>query len=105
MLGRGTRLCPDLFAPGEHKQFFYLFDYCQNLEFFSENPDSADAPLNESLGTRLFKARLAVISELDGKLAEGRRAAQSLASYDDRPDDMQFRNELAISLHQNVAAT
>lgn len=103
MLGRGTRLCPNLFAPGEHKQFFYLFDYCQNLEFFSENPDSVDAPLNESLGTRLFKARLAVISELDGKLAEGHRAAQSLASYDDRPDDMQFRGELATSLHPKTS--
>ncbi len=31
MLGRGTRLCPDLFGLGENKQFFYLFDYCQNL--------------------------------------------------------------------------
>ena len=37
MVGRGTRLCPDLFGPGQHKQFFYLFDYCQNLEYFSQN--------------------------------------------------------------------
>ena len=35
MVGRGTRLCPDLFEPEQDKQFFYLFDYCQNLEFFS----------------------------------------------------------------------
>src|SRR5262245_39248077 len=34
MLGRGTRLCPDLFGPGEHKEFFYIFDYCQNLDYF-----------------------------------------------------------------------
>jgi type I restriction enzyme R subunit len=59
MLGRGTRLCPDLFAPGEHKQFFYLFDYCQNLEFFSQNPDLVEGSAGEALGTRLFKARLA----------------------------------------------
>ena len=39
MVGRGTRLCPDLFGPGKDKEFFYLFDYCQNLEFFSQNPD------------------------------------------------------------------
>ena len=37
MVGRGTRLCPDLFGPGQDKEFFYLFDYCQNLEFFSQN--------------------------------------------------------------------
>ena len=22
MIGRGTRLCPDLFGPGQHKEFF-----------------------------------------------------------------------------------
>ena len=37
MVGRGTRLCPDLFGPGKDKEFFYIFDYCQNLEFFSQN--------------------------------------------------------------------
>ena len=29
MVGRGTRLCPDLFGPGQDKELFYLFDYCQ----------------------------------------------------------------------------
>ena len=24
MVGRGTRLSPDLFGPGQHKEFFYL---------------------------------------------------------------------------------
>jgi type I restriction enzyme R subunit len=36
MLGRGTRLCPDLFGPGRHKALFCVFDYCQNLEYFSQ---------------------------------------------------------------------
>ena len=26
MIGRGTRLCPDLFGPGQDKEFFYIFD-------------------------------------------------------------------------------
>ena len=39
MIGRGTRLCPDLFGPGQDKEFFYVFDFCQNLEFFNQNPD------------------------------------------------------------------
>jgi type I site-specific restriction endonuclease len=26
-----------LFSPGAHKEFFYIFDYCQNLEFFSQD--------------------------------------------------------------------
>jgi type I restriction enzyme, R subunit len=34
MVGRGTRLRPNLFAPGKKQEFFYIFDYCQNLEYF-----------------------------------------------------------------------
>ncbi|MDQ6739176.1 MAG: hypothetical protein M3021_02075 [Actinomycetota bacterium] len=34
MVGRGTRLCPDLFGPGENKQDFFIFDLCGNVEFF-----------------------------------------------------------------------
>jgi len=78
MLGRGTRLCPDLFAPGEHKQFFYLFDYCQNLEFFSQNPEHSDGSASEPLGVRLFKARLQLIGELDGRKESGDNAEQQV---------------------------
>ncbi len=35
MIGRGTRLWPDLFGPGQPKQFLSVFDFCQNLEFFN----------------------------------------------------------------------
>ena len=38
MIGRGTRLCPDLFGPGEDKQDFRVFDFCFNFDFFRENP-------------------------------------------------------------------
>ncbi|MFN0300786.1 MAG: DEAD/DEAH box helicase family protein [Burkholderiales bacterium] len=75
MVGRGTRLCPDLFAPGKHKEFFYLFDYCQNLEYFSQNPETTDGALGASLGKRLFNARLELIGELDEKLASTNRYA------------------------------
>ncbi len=68
MLGRGTRLCPDLFEPGKHKEFFCVFDYCQNLEYFSQNIAATEGALGESLGKRLFKARLELIGELDDRL-------------------------------------
>ena len=58
MLGRGTRLCKDLFGPGNDKKEFFLFDFCQNLEYFSQNPETTDGAAGESLGKRLFKARL-----------------------------------------------
>ncbi len=69
MVGRGTRLCPNLFGPDKHKEFFYIFDYCQNLEFFSQNPEASEGNAGESLGKRLFNARLELISALDNKLA------------------------------------
>ena len=33
MIGRGTRLCPEL-IDGENKNMFYIFDFCGNFEFF-----------------------------------------------------------------------
>jgi type I restriction enzyme R subunit len=65
MMGRGTRLCPDLFGPGEDKSFFYLFDYCQNLEFFNQNPDVTDGSRAPSLSTQLFTSRLDLLATLD----------------------------------------
>lgn len=70
MLGRGTRLCENLFGPGEDKKNFYVFDFCQNLEYFSQNPASAEGGSAESLSTRLFKARLDRIGELDKRLPQ-----------------------------------
>lgn len=65
MLGRGTRLRPDLFGPGEDKAFFYVFDYCLNLEFFNQNPIATDGAVAPSLSTRLFTSRLDLIATLD----------------------------------------
>jgi type I restriction enzyme, R subunit len=65
MIGRGTRLSPDLFGPGRDKQFFYLFDYCQNLEFFNQNPDATEGALAPSLAAQLFTGRLDLVATLD----------------------------------------
>lgn len=34
MLGRGTRLSPDLFGPGDDKTCFYCFDFYDNFRYF-----------------------------------------------------------------------
>lgn len=65
MIGRGTRLCPDLFGPGRDKQFFYVFDYCQNFEYFRENPEAANLGPVRSLSERLFALRTDLIAESD----------------------------------------
>ncbi|MFN9438885.1 MAG: DEAD/DEAH box helicase family protein [Brevundimonas sp.] len=60
MIGRGTRLSPDLFGPGRHKDQFLIFDFCQNFEFFNQNPKLADGAVGISLGQRLFAGRVAL---------------------------------------------
>lgn len=104
MLGRGTRLCPDLYGPGQDKQFFNVFDYCQNLEFFSQNPNHSDGASTEPLSKRLFKARLQLIAQLDQRMETGPRVAEVSARYGAHLSDAQLRGELAGHLHQTVAA-
>ena len=67
MLGRGTRLCPDLFGPGLDKAFFSVFDFCQNFEFFNQNPQSIEGASGVSLSERLFAARVELIAALDAR--------------------------------------
>ena len=105
MLGRGTRLCKDLFGPGEHKQNFSVFDFCQNLEFFSQNPETSDGSSSEPLGERLFKARVAMVAELDKKLKTGPHAGEGApppASVS--LTEAQVRNETAAMLREKVVA-
>lgn len=104
MIGRGTRLCPDLFGPGSDKQEFFIFDYCQNLEFFQQNPDFSDGVTTEPLGTRLFKTRLNLIAELDRKQAAAaqQQAAERTVEYGE--GEAALRQDVAGMLQQSVAA-
>ncbi|RKI74231.1 DUF4145 domain-containing protein [Corallococcus sp. AB049A] len=107
MVGRGTRLRPDLFGPGEPKRFFYVFDFCQNLEFFSQHPPTEDGAVAESLGKRLFKRRLALVGELDRRLAAEKRglaAGESEASMGYATTEAAVRADVACVLHGEVAA-
>lgn len=64
MIGRGTRLSHNLFGPGEHKNEFFIFDFCQNFEYFSQNPNVIEAPVSRSLSQRLFSARVEIASAI-----------------------------------------
>ncbi|MGV0698961.1 DEAD/DEAH box helicase family protein [Mycolicibacter sinensis] len=65
MIGRGTRLRPDLFGPGKDKQNFYVFDFCGNLEFFSQDLPGSEGSFQKSLNQRLFETRLGLITAID----------------------------------------
>lgn len=84
MVGRGTRLCPDLFGPEEDKQEFVIFDFCQNLEFFSENPNVRDSAGAMPIGERLFTTRVELIGVLQ---EEAEEHADLLASVKTRLHD------------------
>ncbi|PWE00492.1 DEAD/DEAH box helicase family protein [Marinilabilia rubra] len=60
MLGRGTRLCEDLFAPGKDKKFFNVFDLCRNFNFFKLNPDGRKPGRSESLTIKIFKTTILI---------------------------------------------
>lgn len=58
MIGRGTRLCPDIFGPGMDKKNFLVFDVCGNLEFFSAEIGEDESKSYGSLSQQIFKAKL-----------------------------------------------
>ena len=90
MIGRGTRLCPDLFGPGEDKTEFLIFDYCQNFEFFDEYPDGASTRYARPLMQQIFEAKLKV--------------AQLISQADDRTDEeIEVRDRYLEELHQVVS--
>ncbi len=57
MIGRGTRLSPDIFGDGQDKELFYIFDWGGNFKYFGENPKEGKAVKTTSLTERLFGVR------------------------------------------------
>lgn len=60
MIGRGTRLCPDLFGPGEDKTVFRIFDHWGNFERFETGYQPAEPTQSKSTLQVLFEERLAL---------------------------------------------
>lgn len=90
MIGRGTRLCPELFGPGEDKPDFRVFDFCFNFDFFRENPEGIEGSNGTPLGTRLFRARVQLLNHV-----------QANPEFD---QESTIRGSLATGLHAEVSA-
>lgn len=62
MIGRGTRLRKGIFVDADgqvrDKEFFYVFDYLGNLEYFNSQIEGTDAGGAKPLSERLFAARV-----------------------------------------------
>ena len=64
MIGRGTRLSKDIFGTGKDKEFFYIFDWCRNFEYFGKNPDGQKAKVVPSLTEKIFALRAKIAFHL-----------------------------------------
>lgn len=91
MIGRGTRLCKDLFGPDKHKEQFYIFDYCGNFEFFRENRNLVEGKIVLSVTERIFITKAKIIMTL-----------QDLR-FSDNPYQ-EFRNNLIEDLITGIKA-
>ena len=90
MIGRGTRLCLELFGPGDDKQDFRVFDFCFNFDFFRENPEGIEGYGIDPLGARLFRSRVQLLTHVQ-------------ATPDLDPDSA-LAGALTTQLHGEVAA-
>ncbi len=90
MIGRGTQLCPNVFGPRKDKEYFMIFDYCQNFEFFDTYPDGIETSVQVSLSKKLFIARLDLAMEIH-------------RLPDDQPQDtLDLKESLLSILHKKV---
>jgi type I restriction enzyme R subunit len=64
MIGRGTRLCPDLFGIDIDKEEFLIFDYCSNFEYFRVNKKGKEAKLVKTLTENIFNLKTGIVKEL-----------------------------------------
>ena len=64
MIGRGTRLSPNIFGGGKDKECFYIFDWCRNFEYFEKNPNGKITKESISLTERIFGLRAEIAFHL-----------------------------------------
>lgn len=74
MIGRGTRLCKNLFGDNKDKTEFLIFDHWGNFNFFEVEYKEEKPSESKSLQQRLFEARIG--------LATVSRETQNIASFD-----------------------
>lgn len=70
MIGRGTRLSPDIFGPGEDKRGFLIFDYFDNFGYFNTHgnwstiDDDSRGFIAHSQSYNINKRRLSIMRSL-----------------------------------------
>ena len=82
MIGRGTRLSPNLFGEGEDKTSFNIFDICSNFYYFDINVNGEPAQPTKALKERLFLKRVSLLKSMEeGEVKADIRAMVSSQVY------------------------
>lgn len=66
MVGRGTRLCENLFGPGKDKTKFLIFDHWNNFDYFAVEHDEEEQRQSKSIAQKLFESRVQFASDALG---------------------------------------
>lgn len=93
MIGRGTRLCADLYGPGLDKKSFLIFDFCNNFDFFREGLKGCEAKIKETLSEKIFNCKVNIARELQ---APEYQAEEDYAAY--RVDLTDELNQIVVGL-------
>ena len=106
MIGRGTRLSPDIFDIGQDKKEFYIFDWCGNFEFFGKHPKGKEPLPMISLTERIFGLRTDLAAVLQH--AKYQEDAFAKGFHDELKDilcqQVQTLGDTSISVRQHWAA-
>ena len=103
MVGRGTRLRPELFGPDQHKAYFNIFDFCDNFAYFKQNPREIDTPVPPSINEQIFIARLRLAQALDNEHADANTLALRADLLDMLHGQVQALNEDSFLIRRQWA--
>jgi Type I site-specific restriction-modification system, R (restriction) subunit and related helicases len=103
MFGRGTRLCEDIFGPGEDKKQFYIFDFLGNFEFFRQDPKGVESDSAISMAEYTFKLKVTLIRELqDMKFQESELIEYRKVLVTDITSSVAGLNRTQFQVKQNL---
>ncbi|HFQ7767358.1 TPA: DEAD/DEAH box helicase family protein [Clostridioides difficile] len=104
MIGRGTRLCPDLLGVDMDKERFLIFDFCNNFEFFKFNPKGFEGNKAETLTEKLFNIKVSIVKELqDIKYIEGEYAELRKELLEELITSVKALNEDSYIVRMNLS--
>lgn len=107
MIGRGTRLREGIFVDADgnrtDKEYFYVFDYLGNLEYFNAQMEGAEARAAAPLGERLFAARVEVLGLMQDVPSAGSTVRSPVTGFRGETDEPGLLEGVRTQLREEVA--